>query len=114
MKMKNILVFILNATIFLKQYLKTKQIGLTKVSLFNSKLITNSIYCCNDRGPYFYSSNETNIFYIYNNNGSLNGYTNYLTNYNSFGKFDYDYEINNGQSQFSVVELEVFQILFDN
>ena len=30
------------------------------------------------------------------------------------GKIDNDYEINNGQSEFSVIEMEVFQILFDN
>ena len=73
-----------------------------------------SIYCYYDNGPSFYNINETDIFYICNNNGSLIGYTNYQTKHNSFGKFDYDYEINNGQQKFSVVELEVFQILFDN
>ena len=54
------------------------------------------------------------ILYIYNNNGSLIGNTSYQIKHNSFGKFDSDYEINNGQRNFSVVELEVFQILFDN
>ena len=87
-------------------------LDLFKIYNFNDNY-NSSILCRNDYGPYF-CSNETSIFYIYNNNGSLNGYTYYKTKHNSFGKFDYDYEINNGQSQFSVVELEVFQILFDN
>ena len=88
-------------------------LDLFKIYNFNDNY-NSSIFCRNDCGPWFCSNNETNIFYIYNNNGSLSGYTHYQTKHNSFGKFDYDYEINNGQSQFSVVELEVFQILFDN
>ena len=87
-------------------------LDLFKIYNFNDNY-NSSIYCIYDCGPYFYSSNETYIFYIYNN-GSLIGSTSYKTKHNSFGKFDYDYEINNGQSNFSVVELEVFQILFDN
>jgi len=31
-----------------------------------------------------------------------------------FGKIDNDYEFNNGQKEFSVIEMEVFQIIFDN
>ena len=88
-------------------------LDLFKIYNFNDNY-NSSIYCYYDYGPYFYSSNEARIFYIYNNNGSLIGGTNYQTKNNSFGKFDYDYEINNGQRDFSVVELEVFQILFDN
>ena len=88
-------------------------LDLFKIYNFNDNY-NSSIYCYYDYGPDFCSINEPSIFNICNNNGSLNGYTYYLTKYNSFGKFDYDYEINNGQSQFSVVELEVFQILFDN
>ena len=88
-------------------------LDLFKIYNFNDNY-NSSICCYYDYGPNFNSSNETCIFYIYNNNGSLIGGTYYQTNNNSFGKFDYDYEINNGQSQFSVVELEVFQILFDN
>ena len=88
-------------------------LDLFKIYNFNDNY-NSSIFCSNDYGPYFYSSNEASFLYIYNNNGSLIGSTSYKTKYNSFGKFDYDYEINNGQSNFSVVELEVFQILFDN
>ena len=54
------------------------------------------------------------FFYVQNNNGLLFGYTYYTTNCNSFGKINNDYEISNGQSNFSVIEMEVFQILFDN
>ena len=88
-------------------------LDLFKIYNFNDNY-NSSIYCRNDCGPDFCSSNETDIFYICKNNGSLIGSTNYKTNHNSFGKFDYDYEINNGQRDFSVAELEVFQILFDN
>ena len=87
-------------------------LDLFKIYNFNDNY-NYSIICYYNHGPDF-CSNESNIFYIYNNNGSLNGCTCYQTNNNSFGKFDYDYEINNGQLNFSVVELEVFQILFDN
>ena len=88
-------------------------LDLFKIYNFNDNY-DSSISCYYDCGPDFSSSNEPNIFYICNNNGSLIGYTCYQTKHNSFGKFDYDYEINNGQKIFSVVELEVFQILFDN
>ena len=57
---------------------------------------------------------ESSMFYIQESNKSLIGYNNYKTKYNSFGRFDNDYEINNGKNDFSVIELEVFQILFDN
>ena len=88
-------------------------LDLFKIYNFNDNS-NSSIFCRNDCGPDFISSNESNFICIYNNNGSLIGDTNYQTKDNSFDKFDYDYEINNGQSRFSVVELEVFQILFDN
>ena len=88
-------------------------LDLFKIYNFNDNY-NSSIYCYYDWGPSFYSSNEASILYIYNNNGSLIGGTDYQTKYNSFGKFDYDYEINNGQQKFSVAELEVFQISFDN
>ena len=70
-----------------------------------------SIHCRCSYGPYF-AINE--FICTYNKNDSLIGITNYQTKDNSFGKIDYDYEIDNGQRDFSVVELEVFQILFDN
>ena len=54
----------------------------------------------------FFSINNENVF--------LFGSTYYKTKHNSFGKFDIDYEINNGHINYSIVEFEVFQILFDN
>ena len=87
-------------------------LDLFKIYNFNDNS-SNSIFGSYDYGPYLIGSGNVFI-YIYNNNDSLIGNTNYQTKDNSFDKFDYDYEINNGQSRFSVVELEVFQILFDN
>ncbi len=54
-----------------------------------------------------------NFLYKYNN-GSLYGYADYTTKNTSFGKIENDYEINNGQKDFSVIEIEIFQMLFDN
>ena len=88
---------------------------LFKIYDFNDNY-KSSIECSYNCGPYFHArdSNESSIFYVSKSNGSLIGYNNYTTKYNSFGKFDDDYEINNGKNDFSVIELEVFQILFDN
>lgn len=73
----------------------------------------SSISCYKSYGPYFYGGDK-NVFYIINKNGKLYGVTKYTTNCNSFGKIDKDYEINNGSDEFIVIELEVFQILFEN
>ncbi len=40
-------------------------------------------------------------------------YTEYTTKCKSFGNFEKDYEINNGENIFLMQELEIFQILFD-
>ena len=72
----------------------------------------HSIHGNYNYGPYFCCNNE--VFIIKNNNGFLCGYTCYTTGANSFGKFENDYEISGGQKDFSVIEMEVFQILFDN
>ncbi len=37
----------------------------------------------------------------------------YTTANHSFGNFEKDYEINNGESHFSMQELEIFRIMFD-
>ena len=46
-------------------------------------------------------------------NNKAEGSVGYQTSNNHFGKFEKDYEINNGIYNFSVQELEIFQILFD-
>ena len=38
---------------------------------------------------------------------------NYTTSDHSYGNFEKDYEINNGESYFSIQEFEIFRILFD-
>ena len=87
-------------------------LDLFKIYNFNDNF-KYSIYCGYNCGPYF-TGGDNNFFYIYNDKGLLFGYTYYTTKNNSFGKIENDYEINNGQQNFSVVEMEVFQILFDN
>ena len=69
-----------------------------------------SIQCLYNYGPYFGNT----FFSVRNNNGLLYGYTDYTTGCGLFGKIDNDYEFNNGQKEFSVIEMEVFQIIFDN
>ena len=40
-------------------------------------------------------------------------FTSYTTSYKSFGKFEKNYEITNGDNYFSLQELEIFRILYD-
>ena len=87
-------------------------LDLFKIYNFNDNF-KYSIYCGYNYGPYF-TGGDNMLFYIYNDKGLLFGYTVYTIKNNSFGKIENDYEINNGQTNFSVVEIEVFQILFDN
>ena len=87
-------------------------LDLFKIYNFNDNF-KYSIYCGYNYGPYF-TGGDNMLFYIYNDKGLLFGNTYYTIKNNSFGKIENDYEINNGQSNFSVVEMEVFQILFDN
>ncbi len=86
-------------------------LDLFKIYNFNDNY-QNSIICYYNYGPNFYGDNT--FFYVYNYNGLLFGNTYYTTKSNSFGKIENNYEINNGQTDFSVIEMEVFQILFDN
>ena len=61
------------------------------------------IDCYYNYGPCFHDG-ERSFFIIYNENGFLIGDTYYQTKHNSFGKFDIDYGINNGQINYSIVE----------
>ena len=79
----------------------------------NSDKAESSIRCYTDEGPNFYGG-DCYMFYIYfpiDTNTSSS--TVYKTSNTSYGKFEKDYEINNGESNFVMQELEVFQILFD-
>ena len=87
-------------------------LDLFKIYNFDDNKKDHSIHCYYNSGPYFCCGNT--LFKINNNNGLLFGNTSYTTKDNSFGKFENDYEINNGQRDFMVIEMEVFQILFDN
>ena len=78
-------------------------------SQIDSKNRLPSIYIDHTEGPSFGS-----LFNIYqNSNNNLGGSTHYTVSQNHFGRFEKDYEINNGWDIFSVQELEVFQIIFD-
>ena len=87
-------------------------LDLFKIYNFNDDY-KHSICCCDDCGPCF-SGDVAAFFEIKNNNGLLFGNTNYTIKSNSFGKVDNDYEFNNGENEFGIIEMEVFQILFDN
>ena len=87
-------------------------LDLFKIYNFNDNY-NYSIYCYNESLPYF-NTNEATFLSIQNNKGLLSGKTEYTTKNNSFGMFDTDFEINSGSKDFNIIELEVFQILFDN
>ena len=90
-------------------------LDLLKIYNFNDKY-SYSIKCDYDKyghGPWFYDGSVT-FFEVYKANSSLFGRCNYRTKNESFGKFNTDYEITSGNNEFSVTELEVFQISFDN
>lgn len=79
----------------------------------NSNNAKSIIICYSTEGPDFYGG-DAYMFDIYfpidSNTDSNTGYT---QKNDSFGKFEKDYEINNGERYFLMRELEVFQILFD-
>ena len=86
-------------------------LDLFKIYNFNdNSSYSISIQCNYNYGPYFGNT----FFRIQSNNGLLYGYTDYTTGCGCFGKIENDYEFNNGQKEFSVIEMEVFQIIFDN
>lgn len=88
-------------------------LDLFKIYNFNENH-KSSIYSDNSEAPYFYCSEHGSFFRVHVSNGKLFGITEYTTKKDCFEKFDNEYEINNGLKEFSVLELEVFQIIFDN
>jgi len=65
-----------------------------------------------DIGPCF-NDGDGAFFETKNNNELSSGISNYTTKSNSFGKIDNDYEFNNDENEFGIIEMEVLQILFD-
>ena len=80
----------------------------------NTNEATSTIRCYSDKGPDFYGV-DIYMFDIYfpidTHSFSNKGYN---KSCKSFGNFERDYEINNGESKFLMKELEVFQIIYNN
>ena len=72
----------------------------------------SSIRCYISEGPVFYGE-DSYMFEIYFPIDTKLSYTGYKKSDTSYGKIEKDYEINNGERNFVMQELEVFQILFD-
>ena len=79
----------------------------------NTNEAGSTIRCYEKEGPDFYGGDcyMFDIYFPINSNTAT--YTGYTVKNNSFGKFEKDYEINNGESKFVLQELEIFQILYD-
>ena len=79
----------------------------------NTNEAKSTIRCYTNEGTDFYGG-DAYFFDIYfpidTNTRSNTGYT---KSHSSFGKIEEDCEINNGESNFLMKELEVFQIIFD-
>jgi hypothetical protein len=71
-----------------------------------------SINCINNEGPDFYGGNDY-MFYISFPIELNMSCTYYKNTDHSYGNFEKDYEINNGESYFSIQEFEIFRIMFD-
>ena len=72
-----------------------------------------SIKCYNNEGPDFYGGDSYMFDIYFPIDTNINSNTGYTKSQTSYGQFEKDYEINNGESHFVMQELEVFQILFD-
>ena len=79
----------------------------------NTNEAESTIRCYAKEGPDFYGGDAYmfDIYFPIESNTSSN--TGYKKEYKSFGNFEKDYEINNGENKFLMQELEIFQILFD-
>lgn len=76
--------------------------------IYNSQSNHIATLCSDGYGPYFKGVNT--IFGIYNNFFTEGGWCDYTTAAYSFGKFDKNFEITNGEQKFEVEEVEVFKI----
>ena len=76
--------------------------------IYNSQKNQLAIFCSDGYGPYFKGTNT--IFGIYNNFFSQGGWCDYTTFSYSFGKFEKNFEITNGEQNFCVDDVEVFRV----
>ena len=72
-----------------------------------------SINCCSGIRPIFFGGDCDIIFTYFPIDTNINSLTNYKKSDISYGKLEKDYEINNGEKNFTIQELGIFQILFD-
>ena len=79
--------------------------------IYNCQKNQIAIFCSDGYGPYFKGTNT--IFGIYNNFFSQGGWCDYTTYAYSYGKFDKNFEITNGEQKFEVDDVEVFKIYTD-
>ena len=75
---------------------------------YNSKKTSQSIYCHKDYGPCFGNA----LFWVYSNCLSMGGFMNDGLNQRYDNQLK-ENEINNGKRKFSVMEVEVFEIILD-
>ena len=79
--------------------------------IYNSQKNQLAIFCSDGYGPYFKGTNT--IFGIYNNFFTQGGWCDYSTFSYSFGKFEKNFEITNGEQKFEVDDVEVFRVYTD-
>ena len=79
--------------------------------IYNSQKNQLAIFCSDGYGPYFKGTNT--IFGIYNNFFSQGGWCDYTTFSYSFGQFEKNFEITNGEQKFEVDDVEVFKVYVD-
>ena len=79
--------------------------------IYNSQPNQLATFCSDGYGPYFKGTNT--IFGIYNSFFSQGGWCDYTTFSYSFGKFDKNFEITNGEQKFDIEEVEVFRVYTD-
>ena len=79
------------------------------MKIYNHIQGTDAIYHNNDYGPSF-----KYCFYSYKNFNENSNHTNNKNNCNNYySGFERDYELTNGDYNFSIKEIEVFKVLFE-